>query len=129
VKRGLLCRRRERPGDLQPSVGSEYEPQLARRPQTLGPVGTEGRARTILIHGAQPVALKEALLTARLLNCSAFRHYPVNSPLRPDARLLDPASKRTSRRRRGLIPGKRKNFTSVQNPSNCGIFSVGVAIS
>ena len=82
VKRGLLRRRRERPGDLQPALSSEHEPQLARRPQSLGPVGPERRAGTVLTYRAQLVALKEALLTARLLNCSTFRHYPANSPLR-----------------------------------------------
>jgi hypothetical protein len=73
--------------------------------------------------------LKEALLTARLLNCPAFRHYRTNTPLRLDARLLERASKRTCHRRRGSISGKRKKFTSAQKPSNSGMFFGSPAIS
>jgi hypothetical protein len=129
VKRRLLGRRWERPGDLEPALGPEHEPQLTGRPQPLGAVGPERRAGTVLTDRTQHVALEEALLTARLLNCPAFRHYRNNTPLQLDARLQKPASKRTSRRRRGSIPGKRKNFTSAQKPSNSGMFCVGLAIS
>jgi hypothetical protein len=129
VKRRLLGRRRERPGDLQPALGSEYEPQLARRPQPIGPVGPERRAGTVLADRAQLVALKEALLTARLLNYPTFRHSRANTPLHLDARLQGPASKRTSGRRRGSILGKRKKFTSARKPSNSGMFCAGPAIS
>ncbi len=60
VKRRLLRGRRECPGDLQPPLGSEHEPQLARRPQPLRPVGPEGRAGSALTHRAQLVALERS---------------------------------------------------------------------
>jgi hypothetical protein len=73
--------------------------------------------------------LKEALLTTRLLNCPAFRHLRATAPLVLDTRLLERASKRTSRHHRASIPGKRKNFTFPQKPSNSGMFFAAPAIS
>jgi len=130
VKRDLLGRRREFPGDLQPALGAEYEAQLARRPQPLGPVGPERRARAVLTHRAQPVSLKEARLTAGLLNHPASWHYRADTP-RSYSMLnsCSQASKRTQTHRRGSIPGKRKKFTSSRKPSNSGMFSGVLAIS
>src|SRR3954466_1353283 len=82
MERGLLLRRRERPRRLRPALLAEGEAQLARRPQTVGMVGPEGRARLLEVERAQEVASEVALLARHLLRGSANLRHLLHRPPR-----------------------------------------------
>ena len=86
VHRDLLAGGRECTSDLEPAVLPEYEPQLARRPQTVGVVGAVRRARARIRHGTEVVLMEEAVLATHL-------H-------RPRAQIRHPSSLRKARPRR-----------------------------
>src|SRR4051812_21593837 len=75
----LLLRGRERIGGPGGALLAEDEAQLLRRPQPLGVVRTEGRARLVEVQGAEQIAMEEARLARHL---AALRHVAVSTSVR-----------------------------------------------
>src|SRR3954447_2069971 len=78
VERRLLVGRREDVGRTRPALLAEYEGHLARWPQPLGGIRTEGRAGFLEAQRTQQVAPEEAVLARDLLT---LRHRSLNLPL------------------------------------------------
>jgi hypothetical protein len=66
MQRDLLVGRRERPGHLLAAFLTEYESQLAGRPQAVRVGRPEGSARPLVGDRAQKILTEEAVLTACL---------------------------------------------------------------
>jgi hypothetical protein len=64
VQRNLLVGRGERPRDLHAALLAKDEPELARGPEPVGMVGSEGRAGPGLRDRAEQVLVKEAVFAA-----------------------------------------------------------------
>ena len=85
VQGDLLVGRGERPRDLEPSLLTEHEPQLAGWAQPLRVVGTEGRARAAVRHRAQEVLTEITTLAAG--SCCPFSRIRHNRPRPRTSRL------------------------------------------
>src|SRR4051794_4309424 len=112
MERGLLLRRGERPRRLRAALLAEGEAQLARRAQTVGVVGPEGRARLVEVERTEEVAPEVALLARHLLRGSAnLRH------------LLDRPPRRHPRSWNGRHPTRRRRGPATALPANAGDFA------